>query len=360
MATTLAMLILLVAASSSATALPHDLMTNDTASGPAALAVDFYALSCPDLEGMVRSAVQEARSAWPDGVQITAGLLRIFFHDCFPQGCDASILLDGWNSEKNIAPQNKGLNERALNLIETIRDRVHKRCGETSVSCADILALATKHAVHLAGGPWISMPLGRRDSLEPAPRDVVTGSLPAPDASVTALINRFREKGLGGDEQGRPTDLVALSGAHTVGKARCGSFGDRTSRPNPNDAFANNLARFCGNNADRQHNLDVITPDTFDNRYFVDLRNRQGVLTSDQGLYADDRTKWLVDGFANNQGWFEWQFAQSMIKMSRLGWGAPGEVRNHCFRRNNKPRIQQQFQTPAADDDEDEGLAADA
>ncbi|CAN6230136.1 unnamed protein product [Urochloa humidicola] len=354
MATTLAMLILLVAASSSATALPpDDPMTNDTtASGPAALAVDFYALSCPDLEGMVRSAVQEARSAWPDGVHITAGLLRIFFHDCFPQGCDASILLDGWNSEKNIEPQNKGLNEKAFNLIETIRDRVHKRCGATSVSCADILVLATKHAVHLAGGPWISMPLGRNDSLGPAPREVVTGSLPAPNADVTALINKFRDKGLGGE------DLVALSGAHTVGKARCGSLGDRTSRPNPNDAFANYLARFCGNNADRQHSLDVITPDTFDKQYFVDLRNRQGVLTTDQGLYGDLRTKWLVDGFADNQGWFYGQFADSMIKMSRLGWGAPGEIRNRCFSRNNKPRIQQ-FQTGAASDG-DEGLAASA
>ncbi|CAN6236747.1 unnamed protein product [Urochloa humidicola] len=351
----LAMMLLGVAASSSAAMPLEKEAKNYTAlvGGPGALGVDFYALSCPDLEGMVRFAVQEARSAWPDGVQVTAGLLRIFFHDCFPQGCDASILLDGWNSERKIEPQNQGLNKRALDLIETIRDRVHKKCGATSVSCADILALATKHAVHLAGGPWISIPLGRRDSLDPAPRETVTDSLPRPDADVTTLINKFREKGLGGDDQGRPTDLVALSGAHTVGKARCRSFGDRTSRPDPNDAFVNSLARFCANSGDgsRQHSLDVITPDSFDNGYFVDLRNRQGVLTSDQGLYADGRTKWLVDGFADNPGWFQWQFAQSMIKMSRLGLGAPGgEVRANCFSRNTIHQTANQ----------DEGLAASA
>ena len=37
---------------------------------------------CPQVEDMVRSAVQAALRR---NIQLTAGLLRIFFHDCFPQ-----------------------------------------------------------------------------------------------------------------------------------------------------------------------------------------------------------------------------------------------------------------------------------
>jgi peroxidase len=37
---------------------------------------------CPQVEDMVGSAVQAALRR---NIQLTAGLLRIFFHDCFPQ-----------------------------------------------------------------------------------------------------------------------------------------------------------------------------------------------------------------------------------------------------------------------------------
>jgi peroxidase len=42
----------------------------------------FYLDSCPQLETLVRSTVE---SALQQDVRLTAGLLRIFFHDCFPQ-----------------------------------------------------------------------------------------------------------------------------------------------------------------------------------------------------------------------------------------------------------------------------------
>ncbi|KAF8733052.1 hypothetical protein HU200_015413 [Digitaria exilis] len=306
---------MLVAAS--AMPLPLEtMMPNDDES------MDLHALPCPDLHSIVGGAVWNARAK---SAQITAGLLRIFFHDCFPQGCDASILLDGANSERKM-PQNQGLQQSALDLVESIRDAVHRRCGAT-VSCADILAVATAHAVNQAGGPVIPIALGRRDSLEPAPGWAVS-TLPRPDADVTTLINAFSSKGLGG------VDLVALSGAHTVGKARCSAFADRTR--SPNDAFTTRLAQACASDANRLQELDVISPERFDNAYFVDLRNRQGVLTSDQGLANDGRTSWLVNGFADNQGWFFGQFAASMEKMSKLSASSGGgEIRRNCFRRNS-------------------------
>ncbi|TKW18890.1 hypothetical protein SEVIR_5G461850v4 [Setaria viridis] len=48
--------------------------------------------------------------------------------------------------------QNQGLQQQApLDLIEHIHDTVHRKCGVT-VSCADILALSTTHAIIQSGG----------------------------------------------------------------------------------------------------------------------------------------------------------------------------------------------------------------
>src|SRR5207244_1479103 len=93
----------------------------------------------------------------------------------------------------------------------------------------------------------------------------------------------------------------------------------------------------CLGDDNRQHNLDVITPDTFDNRYFVDLRNKQGVLTSDQGLVNDQRTSWIVNVYADHQEKFFEQFGKSMTKLGQMSWRTQkdGEIRqNTCFRTN--------------------------
>ena len=46
------------------------------------LSYDFHAQSCPDLDNMVHHAVQAAINK---DAGVVAGLLKIFFHDCFPQ-----------------------------------------------------------------------------------------------------------------------------------------------------------------------------------------------------------------------------------------------------------------------------------
>lgn len=61
------------------------------------------------------------------------------------QGCDASILLDGDYSEKT-ARQNWGLG--GFELIDDIKTVLEDRCPGV-VSCADILHLATRDAVHM-------------------------------------------------------------------------------------------------------------------------------------------------------------------------------------------------------------------
>ncbi|XP_062227234.1 cationic peroxidase SPC4-like [Phragmites australis] len=309
MAARATVVVLLAAAVSAAAAMPLRMDMDDTG-----LSLDFHAASCPQLEGIVRAAVQAARG---QDVQVTAGLLRIFFHDCLPQGCDASILLDG---ERDFGP-NSSLQPRALQLIEDIRAKVHAACGPT-VSCADIIALATRDAVSLAGGPSFAMPQGRSDSLRPASNDEV-GILPGPSTDVNTLLGIFSRKGLAD-----PADLVALSGGHTVGKASC--FFIRS-----NDDFSRQLAANCSAGPTGKQSLDVITPDAFDNRYFVALRSRQGVLASDQGLAGHPSTSSFVNSFARDQGSFFGQFGKSMIKLGSIK-GAKGEIRRNCFRPNGR------------------------
>ncbi|PUZ49632.1 hypothetical protein GQ55_7G341900 [Panicum hallii var. hallii] len=283
---------------------------------------------CPQVEDIVRSAVQAALRR---NIQLTAGLLRIFFHDCFPQGCDASVLLAG---ERDVPPNGGSLQPEALRLIEDIRREVHGKCGGPKVSCADILALATRDAVVVAGLPFFPIIRGRMDSRTPAP-DVLR-NLPSPSASVDELLDIFRRKGLGD-----PADLVALSGGHTVGKASCGVI-------RGNDDFSRGLAANCSASRSRKQSLDVITPDAFDNRYYVALRNRKGVLESDQGLADHPRTRNMVRDYANDQQLFFRQFRASMMKLSQLKPPAGSfEIRRDCSR-------------PNARVDGDAGLAASA
>lgn len=66
------------------------------------------------------------------------------------QGCDASILLDDtptFTGEKNALPNRNSA--RGFEVIDTIKTRVEAACGGSTVSCADILAIAARDGVVL-------------------------------------------------------------------------------------------------------------------------------------------------------------------------------------------------------------------
>ncbi|KAF8660024.1 hypothetical protein HU200_058109 [Digitaria exilis] len=295
--------------------------------GSGGLSVYFHVESCPQLETIVRSNVD---AAIRQNVRLTAGLLRVFFHDCFPQGCDASILLDnvllsGPKSEQLEIP-NQTLRPEALKLIDDIRGALSDACGGPTVSCADITTLATRDAVAASGGPLFDVPLGRRDGLAPASSNLV-GTLPAPVFDVPTLLEAFSNRSLD------TADLVALSGAHTVGRGHCPSFSDRLP-PNADmdPALRQKLAAKCGKDPNAEQVLDVRTPNAFDNKYYLDLITKQGLFTSDQGLINHPATKRIATRFALNQAAFFDQFATSMLKMSQMDvlTGNDGEVRLNC------------------------------
>ncbi|KAI3831831.1 hypothetical protein MKX03_022203 [Papaver bracteatum] len=194
---------------------------------------------------------------------------------------------------------------QAFKIINDLRSCILKACGPI-VSCADITAL-------LCGGPIYPVPLGRRtrwtcfcnsssntSELTPPPFRKYTSAL------ITALAAKNLDT----------TDLVALSGAHTIGIESCGSFTSRlypTQDSTMDQTFANNLRVTCPK-ADTSNTtvLNIRSPNVFDNKYYVDLMNRQGLFVRKN------------------------KFVFSMIKMGQLNVlaGNQGQIPANCSSRN--------------------------
>ncbi|KAJ8570920.1 hypothetical protein K7X08_037892 [Anisodus acutangulus] len=109
------------------------------------LSDDFYDDVCPEalptIKRVVEDAVRQER-------RMGASLLRLHFHDCFVNGCDASILLDQTDtidSEKTARANNNSA--RGFEVIDKIKSEVDKICGRPVVSCADILTVAARDSV---------------------------------------------------------------------------------------------------------------------------------------------------------------------------------------------------------------------
>ncbi|CAO1941037.1 unnamed protein product [Urochloa humidicola] len=297
------------------------------------LSFEYYKKSCPKAESIVKDYLA---SAVRSNVGLAAALIRLHFHDCFVQGCDASILLDSTlthKSEQEAGP-NLTLRPAAFKAVNEIRDRLEKACGRV-VSCADIVALAARDSVALGGGPAYKVPLGRRDGLAPASQQDVFDALPAPTSDVPTLLSFLAKIKLD------VTDLVALSGGHTVGIAHCSSFEDRlfpTQDRTLNQWFAGQLKHTCpAKGAVNTTVNDIRTPNTFDNKYYVDLLNREGLFTSDQDLLTNTTTRPIVTKFALDQDAFFDQFVYSYVKMGQINvltGTSQGQIRANCSARN--------------------------
>ena len=295
----------------------------------AQLSPTFYNGSCPSLQSIVRSGMAAAVQREP---RMGASILRLFFHDCFVNGCDASVLLDDSSTltgEKNAAPNANSL--RGYEVIDSIKSQVEGSCPGT-VSCADILAIAARDGVNMLGGPTWAVPLGRRDA-RTASQAAANSNLPSPSSSASTLVSTFASKGL--DSR----DLVALSGAHTIGAARCASFRSRVyNDSNISPGFTQRRRQVCpaqgsdGNLAP----LDALSSVRFDNGYFRNLIGRFGLLHSDQELFSGGPVDSITQKYAANGAAFSRDFVTAMIKMGNLSplTGSSGEIRSNCRKPN--------------------------
>ncbi|XP_030474604.1 peroxidase 40 [Syzygium oleosum] len=307
----------------------HDECADDHNASP--LSTTFYENTCPEAEVIIFSWVERAVSEDP---RMAASLLRLHFHDCFVNGCDASVLLDdieGFMGEKTAGPNLNSL--RGFEVVDAIKSDLETVCPRT-VSCADILASAARDSVLLSGGPGWDVLMGRRDSLG-ASRDAANNNIPAPNSTVEILVAKFQNAGL------TLNDMVALSGAHTMGKARCPTFRSRfagsaiSTGPKVNLDFLQSLQQLCSgpDSNSTLAELDLATPATFDNQYYVNLVSGEGLLQSDQVLFTGDgRTRQIVESYAVDPMTFFEDFKRSMVRMGNLGLltGKEGEIRRNC------------------------------
>jgi L-ascorbate peroxidase len=161
----------------------------------------------------------------------------------------------------------------------------------SAISYADLYQLASVVAVEFMGGPAIPFRLGRKDAQGP---DQCTPDGRLPDATKTEdhLRDIFYRMGF------VDKDIVALSGAHCVGRAhadRSGFEGAWSSEPL-----------------------------SFSNDYFTELLRSEATpgllkLPSDVCLVQDPSFRRWVEAFAANEELFFECYAASHQKLSELG-----------------------------------------
>ncbi|WCJ41836.1 Peroxidase superfamily protein [Euphorbia peplus] len=294
------------------------------------LQVGFYKGKCIfDVESIVRGVV---KAKFMSDRTIVAALLRLQFHDCFVHGCDASILLDGKNGTEKMAVPN--LSVRGYDIIDAAKSAVEFFCPKI-VSCADIIAMATRDSVLLANGGWYNVETGRRDGLISSASDV---KLPSPSISISDSVSAFAQKGL------NISDMVYLvGGGHTVGVAHCSLFQNRlynfqnSGKPDPtmDTTLLNMLRKRCPQNSNGSNTtfLDQNPTSSFtvDKSFYQQILLHKGILQVDQQLALDPITDSTVQTVADRDD-FSYKFGQAMVKMGRVEvlTGTQGQIRRSC------------------------------
>ncbi|KAK6160140.1 hypothetical protein DH2020_003521 [Rehmannia glutinosa] len=298
------------------------------------LTLDYYKKTCPNFAQIVQQVVADKQLAIPT---TAAGTLRVFFHDCIVGGCDASLLIssNAFNKAERDNDVNTALPGDAFDVVTRAKTRLELECPGI-VSCSDILAEATRDLVSMVGGPFFPVRLGRKDSVESRAADV-EGHIALPNMTLTKIIDIFASKNFSVQE------MVALTGAHTIGFSHCSEFANRIFNyspksdhdPSMNPEYVQGLRKLCANY--KQDSTiaafnDPMSPGKFDNTYFVNLQRGLGLLASDQAMASDPRTKPFVDLYAANQTAFFQAFAHAMEKVSvhNVKTGRKGEVRRRC------------------------------
>jgi catalase (peroxidase I) len=197
---------------------------------------------------------------------------------------------------------NAGLPDVALGLLKPITDKY----VPTAISNADLWALAANVSIEVMGGPKIPTRFGRTDAASSAESvESQVGRLPDGDKGVDHLREIFHPKGFSDKE------IVALSGAHTVGKCHL----DRSG-------------------FDGEWTEDHLT---FDNSYFKEMlakeyeeettekgcpqhRNKETgtmMLISDLAL-LEEPFRSTVELYANDQEAFFKDFTEAWVKLQEL------------------------------------------
>nr|XP_043638932.1 probable L-ascorbate peroxidase 6, chloroplastic/mitochondrial isoform X2 [Erigeron canadensis] len=235
-------------------------------------------------------------------------LVRLGWHDSgtynknieeWPQRGGANGSLRFEVEQKHAA--NAGL-VNALKLLQPIKDKY------AAVTYADLFQLASATAVEEAGGPKIPMKYGRVDVSGPeqCPEE---GRLPdaGPPSPASHLRDVFYRMGLS------DKDIVALSGAHTLGRSRP----ERSGWGKPETKYTKEGPGAPGGQSWTVKWL------RFDNSYFKDIKEKRDedllVLPTDAALFEDPSFKVFAEKYAEDEKAFFDDYAEAHAKLSNLG-----------------------------------------
>jgi len=272
-------------------------------------------------KGLVKAVVMEkscgpilVRTAWHD-----AGTFDKNSGKAWPDagGATGSIRTD---HEIN-APPNAGLKKAITAYLQPIKDQV------PGISWADLIQLGGAVSIEVMGGPSIPMKYGRVDGepkdLQPVPFGL-PGAMPPfnqpgvrnPQDPAEHLRYVFYKYGM--DDK----DIVALSGAHTIGRAfkeRSGAvsegYMDGTAYTRKGAAELKNSLT-CGGRSWTRNWL------SFDNSYFVDMPKKDPeciTFPTDAVLMTDPGFKPHFEEFAKDQAAFFKAYASAHKKLSECG-----------------------------------------
>lgn len=257
-------------------------------------------------------------------------LVRLAWHDSgtFDASCPAWPQCGGANGSIRFDAElghgaNAGL-KKGISFLREFKEQF------PMLSWADIIQMASALAIECCGGPHLPMRYGRCDVTGPSecPKE---GNLPdakppfgggAPDAP-SHLRHIFYRMGFGDGE------IVALSGAHTLGRAfkeRSGVTehsqvkGGGTPFTNPGATPRADGSKSLGMPGGESWCENWLT---FDNAYFQYLRKgpQEGLLwlPTDAALHDDAAFRPYFERYANDQATFFADYAAAHVRLSELG-----------------------------------------
>lgn len=198
-----------------------------------------------------------------------------------------------------------------------------------NVSMADLIQRASALSVEVMGGPKIDFKWGRKDGAEAdcagtASREGFATHAGLPDAAApfgcgatdpaAHLRNVFTKKMGFNDEE-----IVALSGAHTIGRTFQSRSGTCPFGEGPGKGTKHTNKPFMGMNGGMSWTTNWLR---FDNTYFTEWKNKDPELqwlSTDACLFTDEGFKVHAEKFAADQGAFFKSYASAHKKLSELG-----------------------------------------
>lgn len=254
-------------------------------------------------------------------------IIRLAWHDAGTY--EDSIGADNWpkcggaNGSIRFDPEithaaNAGL-KGALALLEPLKAKYPE------VGYADLYQMASATAIEVCGGPKIPLRYGRKDASGPdhchPEGNLPAGDSPFPSGGDAAGHLRAVFHRMGLNDQ----DIVALSGAHTVGRAHANRSGACKMAETKYTA-----ATVCPMGT-KTPGGQSWTKDwlKFDNSYFNEVKNQTDkellVLMTDAVIFTDEKFKPYAEKYAADEKAFFEDYAKSHAKLSELGVQWDGE-----------------------------------